>query len=385
MQRIFFIFILSLAIYSLAAQEKEKKFEISGYVSDMPSAIYQAPGNDWMWENLLHNRLNAGWQANQHWRVDASMRNRLIVGNIMDQPGYAESIGFDKGWVDMSWNLVDSKDVLLNTTFDRLFVTFEKNKWNLKLGRQRINWGQTLVWNPNDIFNTYSYFDFDYVERPGCDAFRGTYYHNETSSTELAVSVDYSDKVTAAVLHHWNHKNFDYQVMGGVFTQSDIVVGGAWSGDFKGLNFRGEFSYFQPVKNFADTSGTVSASVGLDYLFKNSLMLQTEVLYNNVGNTFSTGGILSLYTAPLSAKYLSICDWNIFTQASYPVTPRLSASLSGMYFVEVKTCYAGLSIDYSILENLDFSFITQYFTTIGNSDLGDMTAWLGFARLKYSF
>ncbi len=385
MRQIVFILILFFSAYNLSAQEKEKKFESSGYASDMPSLIMQNPDNAWMWENLLHNRLNFGFQANKYWRIDASMRNRLIAGNMVSQPGYAESIDFDKGWIDMSWNIIDSKDVLLNTTFDRLFVTFEKNKWNLKLGRQRINWGQTLVWNPNDIFNTYSYFDFDYVERPGCDAFRGTYYHSETSSTELAVSVDYSDKVTAALLHHWNWKNFDYQIMGGTLTQSDIVVGGAWSGDFKGVNFRGEFSYFQPVKNFTDTNGVAAISVGVDYMFKNSLMLQAEVLYNNVGNTFSTAGLLALYMAPLSPKYLSICDWNLFAQASYPVTPRLSASLSGMYFVEIRSCYAGLSVDYSLGKNLDFSFIMQYFTTIGNSDLGDTQALLGFLRLKYSF
>ncbi len=382
-KRLWFIGYLSLLTVSAHAQEK--KFDFSSYVSDMPSVITQYPGNEWMWENLIHNRFNAYWQVNRYWRVDASMRNRLIIGNMVKQPGYAESIDFDKGWIDMSWNIVDTKDVLLNSTFDRLFVTFEKNKWNLKLGRQRINWGQTLVWNPNDIFNTYSFFDFDYVERPGCDAFRGTFYHSETSSTELAVLVDYSDNITAAMLHHWNWKNFDYQVMGGVYTQSDIVLGGAWSGDFKGINFRGEFSYFQPIESFADTSGVVAVSIGLDYIFKNSLMLQTEVLYNNVGNAFSQTGLLALYTAPLSAKYLSICDWNIFAQATYPVTPRLTGSLSGMYFVEVKSCYAGLSMDYSILENLDFSFITQYFTTVGSSSLGNMQAWLGFVRLKYSF
>ncbi len=368
---------------SLAAQEK--KIEFSGYVSDMPSVIMPQQDSAWLWENLVHNRLNFGWQTFKHWRLDASMRNRLMSGNMLKQTGYAESIGFDKGWLDMSWNIIDSKNVLLNTTFDRLFITFEKNKWNLKLGRQRINWGQTLVWNPNDIFNTYSFFDFDYVERSGCDAFRGTYYHSETSSTELAASVDYSDKVTVALLHRWNHKNFDYQVMGGVLTESDIVVGGAWSGDFKGLNFRGEFSYFQPIENFADTTGVAAVSVGVDYLFKNSLMLQAEVLYNKQESTFSGEGLLALYAAPLSAKHLSICDWNVFAQASYPVTPRLNVALSGMYFVDVQSCYTGLSVDFSVIENLDFSFITQYFTTIGKSDLGDMQSWLGFLRLKYSF
>ncbi len=385
MKPLLLIFVFCLIAYSSVAQDNPKKFEFSGYVSDMPSVILQNPDTATLWENLLHNRFNLGWQANDHWRLDAGMRNRLIVGNIVEQPGYAESIDFDKGWADLSWNLVNSKNALLNTSLDRLFVTFEKDKWNLKLGRQRINWGQNFVWNPDDIFNTYSYFDFDYVERPGCDAFRGTYYHNETAYTELAASVDHFEKVTAALLHHWNWKNFDYQLIAGIYTQSDYVLGGAWSGDFKGLNFRGEFSYFQPVKHFSDTTGTLAFSLGFDYLFKNSLMLQTEVLYNNVGGKFSANGLLSLYTAPLSAKYLSVCNWSIFGQATYPVTPRLSAALSGMYFVEIKSCYAGLSLDFSVLENLDFSLITQYFTTIGQSNLGTMQSWLGFLRLKYSF
>jgi hypothetical protein len=99
----------------------------------------------------------------------------------------------------------------------------------------------------------------------------------------------------------------------------------------------------------------------------------------------SGGGLIEMYSAPLSAKYLSISDWNIFINASYPVTPRLSGSLSSMYFVDIQSCYAGLSMDYSVIENLDFSFIAQYFSTVGNSNIGNMQLLMAFARLKYSF
>ena len=61
--------------------------------------------------------------------------------------------------------------------------------------RQRINWGQTLVWNPNDIFNAYSYFDFDYIERPGSDAIRLQYYPDYSSAIEMAVKADYENKI----------------------------------------------------------------------------------------------------------------------------------------------------------------------------------------------
>jgi hypothetical protein len=373
------LFTIICALFTIHSNAQE----LSGYVSEMPSVIWQNQSSDIWWQNLLHNRLNFSWQMSENWRIDAGMRNRFMTGSeAMLNP---ESTGFDKAWADLSWNWATGQKALGNTAFDRLHITFEKEKWKLQLGRQRINWGQTFVWNPNDMFNTYSFFDFDYPERSGCDAFRGTYFHNETASSELAASLNRDGKVTAALLHHWNWKNFDYQLIAGEQNETDLVVGGAWTGDFKGLNFRGEFSYFHPFENLADTNGTVALSVGLDYLFSNSLMLQTEVLYNNVGNTFSGNGLMGLYAAPLSAEYLSICDWNVFAQASYPITPRLNASLSGMYFVDIQSCYAGLSLDYSVIENLDFSFITQYFSTIGNSELGDMRFLLAFARLKYSF
>ncbi|MDR0794749.1 MAG: hypothetical protein LBE79_01640 [Tannerella sp.] len=360
--------------------------QLSGYVNGMPSLIVQQPGGDTWWQMQAHNRLNFGRQITENLRMDAGVRNRFITGS--EAMVSSESISADAGWLDLSWNWVGTDNypsLLLNTAFDRLNITYEKGKWKLQAGRQRINWGQTFVWNPNDIFNTYSFFDFDYPERPGGDAFRTTYYHNVTSSSELAVSANHENKVTAALLHRWNSHNVDYQIIAGEQAETDIVIGGALTSDINGLNLRGEFSYFHPVKNLTDTSGIAAVSIGADYIFSNSLMLQTEVLYNNVGKSFSENGLMGLYSAPLSAKHLSISEWNVFAQATYPLTPRLNGSLSSMYFVDIQSCYAGLSLDYSVIENLDFSFITQFFSTIGNSKIGNMQILLGFARLKYSF
>ena len=362
--------------------------DLSGYVSGMPSMIVQQTDGDIWWQMLVHNRLNFGWQMTEHLRVDAGMRNRIITGSpTMLNP---KSVSNDPGWVQLSWNWMDAKTVnypslLGNTLFDRLYFTFEMNKWKLQAGRQRINWGQTFVWNPNDIFNTYSFFDFDYPERPGCDAFRGTFYHNATTSSELAVSVNRDNQITAAMLHRWNQNNIDFQVIAGEQTETDFVIGGALTGDIKGLNIRSELSYFHPIKNLSDTSGIIAVSIGSDYMFSNSLMLQAEVLYNNVNKDLSDAGLMGLYAAPLSAKHLSICNWNLFAQASYPLTPRLNGSLSSMYFVDIQSYYVGLSLTYSVIENLDFSFISQYFSTLGNAKIGNMQVLLGFARLKYSF
>ena len=359
---------------SLSAQQ------LSGYLTVMPSLIVLQPQDEAWWQTLAHNRLNFGWQMSPHLRMDAGVRNRFIAGSeMLIDP---EGISHDQGLLDLSWNWASGKNALFNSAFDRLNVTYEKDKWKLQLGRQRINWGQTFVWNANDIFNTYSFFDFDYPERPGCDAFRATFYGSATSQTELAVSYR-NDKATAAMMHRWNHNMVDYQLIAGLHAESDIVIGGALTSDFRGLNYRTEMSYFHPVKNAADTSGIVAVSVGADYFFGNSLMLQTEILYNSTGKS---GDFMDMMgAASLSAKRMSICEWNIFVNASYPITPRLNGSLSGMYFVDINLCYAGFTLDYSVIENLDFSVITQFFSTIGNSEIGKMQMLMGFARLKYSF
>jgi hypothetical protein len=377
-----YILILLCCLITTSANAQEKNWSLFGYTSGMPSLIVQQPNGDTWGQMLVHNRLNFNWQTTEYLRIDAGMRNRFITGSeYLINP---KSISDDLGLVNMSWNWIEGKNALANTSLDRLYATFEKEKLRLQLGRQRINWGQTFVWNPNDIFNAYSFFDFDYPERPGCDAFRGTDYHNATSSSELAIS-HRNNKVTAAMLHRWNRNNVDYQLIAGEQAETDLVIGGALTRDFKGLNLRSELSYFHPIKNLAGTSGIVAVSVGADYIFSNSLMLQTEVLYNNVGKVFSDNGLMGLYAAPLSAKYLSICNWNVFANVSYPVTPRLNGGLSGMYFVDIKSYYTGLSFDYSVIQNLDFSFIAQYFSNIGNYTAGNMKILITFARLKYSF
>ncbi|WP_065220652.1 MULTISPECIES: hypothetical protein [Butyricimonas] len=385
MKKYIVLFCVIISSQDLFSQEVGK-IEFTGYVNEMFSVFTENLDNSWYWQNTVHNRLTFGWQPGEYWRIDAGIRNRLFSGDFLDIPGYAKNMGKDNGYMDLSWNIMDKKNALLNMACDRLYLTFEKEKWCLKLGRQRVNWGQTFVWNANDLFNSYSFFDFDYIERPGCDAFRGTYYHNATSFSEVVVSLDHSKKVTAALLHHGTIKNFDYQVMTGIQAEDDYVVGGAFTGDVKGVNLRGEFAYRQPLDNFGKSTGIIEASFGADYLFSNQLMLQGEVMYNNKGSIFSANNILNLILHPSSANIMSAMNsWNVVGMVFYPPTDRLSLSISGMYMSGLETCFAGVIMDYSLWRNLDFSVISQYFTTVGDTIPIDARAWFGFARLKFSF
>ena len=100
-------------------------------------------------------------------------------------PDYEQMIDEEGGYFDLGTVLISADGWFLHSAIDRAWVDYTLGKLQVRAGRQRINWGVNLVWNPNDIFNTFSYFDFDYEERPGTDAVRVQYYTGTTSSAEL--------------------------------------------------------------------------------------------------------------------------------------------------------------------------------------------------------
>ena len=215
----------------------------------------------------------------------------------------------------MSWNIINKNSFLLNTTVDRLWLDFNYGKVQARIGRQRINWGQTLVWNPNDIFNAYSFFDFDYAERPGSDAVRLQYFPGYSSAAELAVKIDNENDVTAAGLYRFNKWGYDIQFLAGYVNSEDIVLGAGWSGSIGSISFRGEGSWFEPVEEFPVTTGTGLFTAGFDKVFKNNSMGQLQVMYCN--NPMMLTSFDSFYSGNLSTKDLAFSRFSAFGQFSY--------------------------------------------------------------------
>ena len=375
--------ILSLLISGKAfSQEKVERISLNGYVSTMESVIFDSISGPFIVDNLVHNRLNFKGYLNKNITFATELRNRLFVGDMVRTgPSYSEMIGSDQGWVDMSWNILNEQSFFLNTTIDRLWLDFNYDKFQARVGRQRINWGQTLVWNPNDIFNAYSFYEFDYVERPGSDAVRLQYYPDFSSVIELAVKADSEDRITAAALYRFNKWGYDIQILSGYFNSEDFIAGAGWSGAFGSVSFRGEMSWFQPIENFADSSGTGIFTVGFDKAFRNNSMLQFQFMYSNSPTDYDS--FLSFYTGSISTKELAFSKFTPFGLYSYPVTPLLTLSVSGMLFPDLNGYFAGSSLDLSLAENVDFSLFWQHFRSEINNTESNVN--LGFLRLKYSF
>lgn len=371
-----------LVSFPSISQEKEKKIELKGYFSTVQTVIFDSLSGPIANENLFHNRINFKAYLNDHLTVAAEVRNRLFTGDMtMLGTTFTDLITMDPGVVDMSWNIIREQSIYLNSRIDRLWIDYNFNKFQVTLGRQRINWGQTLVWNPNDIFNAYSFFDFDYIERPGSDALRLQYYPSSSSAAELALKVDSEYDLTAAGLFRFNKSGYDFQFLAGLVNSEDVVIGAGWSGSAGSLSFRGEGSWFQPYEEFPGSTGTILVTAGLEKVFRNNSMAEIQLMYST--NPLGFIDFYSFLGGELSSKNLAFSEFTAFGQFTWAITPVLNLSVSSMWFPDLDGYYAGPSLDCSLSENVDFSVIWQHFDAV-IAGVGN-TINLGFLRFKYSF
>lgn len=386
-----FCFLLCLLWFSnlIGQEEKPKPYQLSGYIKNLQSAYVIDNVNPFVAskklvisDNLLHNRLNFKYFLNDNWTLKTDLRNRFFWG---DQPQlpigvYSEQLDLANDYFDLSYEWSDASGVAFQSMIDRAYLEYASDDWEVRLGRQRINWGISTLWNPNDIFNAYNFADFDYEERPGSDAIRVKYYPNFSSSIELAASMaDSLEATTIAAKGGFNVKGYDVQLLAG-FAENDWVFGGGWAGNIKGASLKGEFSTFTPV----DTGKTsVAITFNIDYQFKNSLYANAGFLYNSLGRT--SGDLSQLFNLEISAKNLYPFRYTVFTQFGYPLGPLSNLGGAIIYSpVESQAIFFTPTFTYSLRQNLDLDIVGQVlFNDDGMKYTSPVQA--GFLRVKWSY
>lgn len=386
------ILFLIIANALFSQEQKHRSWQLKGNLDDLQIVQFSKIEDPWILDNQVNNRLDFTWNPGKVFGMGLGVRNRFLFGqSLTSDTSYKASLFADNGLVNMTWDIYSARSFALVTQFDRAWLSFTAGKVQFTVGRQRINWGQAIIWNPNDIFNTYSYFDVDYPERPGSDAIRVQYYPSATATVEVVSKWNDQGRITLAGLGRFNAGGYDIQFLGGLVDDQDFVVGAGWSGNISKAAFRGEVNYYQPKKNFADTTGVFLVTLGSDYTFSNSLALTFQVFYNQLPSGYQPESLLSIYQAPASPKILSFTEWNIFLMGSYPITPLFEASLAGMYYPELNGYFIGPTLNYNVRQNIDLSLFIQYFNGCfkqsgpqQNADLC-FQAFLGAFRVKWNF
>lgn len=346
---------------SLQESPKERKFKLNGYVKNL-NGIFLYPDENSMQWGLLHNRLNSKWTLNSKFTTALEVRNRILYGESVKNGMYnSSSLDNDNGLVDLTFLPFDTKPAKMVSSIERFWARYLSDKIEITIGRQRINWGVNLVWNPNDIFNTYSFIDFDYEERPGSDALRMKLRTGEMSALEIAAKPgqNKNDDVYA-LMYKMNKGGFDLQFLGGYY-EKDAVVGAGWAGSLGQIGFKGEATYFHHAEKFSDTSGMVNANVEFDYTIAGKIYANASYLFNSEGLTKpdATAASQLVSNGTISAKFMSPAKHSAFLQLKSISSPVISAAISGIYFFEMDGIYIFPSVTYSINNRWDISLFLQ--------------------------
>ncbi len=389
---ILFVFISSAS--TLRAQSST--LEITGYIKHI-SSVSDYPGVEGtLYDQLVHARVNTAWYPSDSLRGEMDIRVRAFYGNsFVKVTGYSEEVKVDYDFTNLDATLWDRKKSLGYGQIDRLWLGYTRQDLEIILGRQRIAWGTSLVWNVIDLFNPKSVLDYDYEEKPGTDALRIQYYTGAVSKVELSVKPGKdSDHYTVAALYSVNISGYDFYSIAGV-RNNRWVAGGAWAGSVLDGGFRGEFLISQspdrdssrdnltlPEDSIFASHGTVASFVlSGDYTFSNTFYIHTECLYNSNGKR-ENAGLFQLEA--IDAGMLSAARWSIYQEFAYDITPLTRATLFGIYNPDDHSFIIVPMLSRSLSKNLDLLLIGFLPSGEQNTEFGGYGKSINL-RLKYSF
>lgn len=379
---------IALSVFKLHAGEKESNIfdnmSLRGYIKAMPGMRLDRDFSDPNFDNLIHNRLNFRWNMTDNLRFVAEGRNRIFYNTMFeDFPMFADILDMDDGLIDLSWVWLNEGAWIGHSEIDRLYLDYRHNNLQVRTGRQRINWGINLVSNPNDLFNTYSFFDFDYEERPGADAIRVQYHTGFAGRLEVAYSpAKRARNSVAALFWSTNIRGYDLQAIAGYY-KNRSALGMGWAGNIEGAGFKGEATWFYDLE---ETNGTrnsnLVAATGVDYMFGSGTFAVLEFLYN--GGYQPMENIFLMLDQPLSPDNIMFSEYAITMSLQHSFSPVFNGSFAVMALPDQESFFLMPRAGWSLITNLDLDIISQIFLGGENTIFPEaVSAW--YMSLKYSF
>ncbi len=392
----------------IPGMQAKDDWQLGGYIKAMPSH-YRVDNQESVTEHLLHNRINLDYQALSNVDLHLGMRNRLFMGSQLDS-NLAELSSQDTGYWDLSksWQ---HNDQVFNTSIDRGYLLWRPNDLHLKVGRFRINWSMNSIWNPNDIFNSYSLYDFDYDEKPGRDALSLSYHLGFATEINLVYSLRQTQHDLVAQdygMRYLSHyQGWDWQL---ILAESfnDRVIGGGFAGQINGAGIRGEISHFssQSSQNIPALEDSYSASIELDYSFSGSsnALASIAALYISKPSEHSVSRGMTqadsiqnahiqtdhIQTAHIqtsriqTGRELSFTSWSYYLNTSFDITSLTRLSVTGIYYQD-DSYFTSLSLTHSLSDNWLLTGQIQRFDGSETSQFGQAPYTQLFAQLRWSY
>ena len=378
--------LMILVLFSLKAFGQDSitaspKLLFNGYIKDLESIRFNGKFKDSYFGNIVQNRLNFKYTSFNNIIAVAEIRNRLIwAGEVNRIPNFESLLRNGNEYFNLQTVWKIDKNLIFHTNIERLNINYKIDRLNVKIGRQRVNWGLTSNWNPNDIYNANNFLDFDYEERPGIDGVNIEYALSNTTGIEMAyANAGGSNSQTVALKYSLNKFNYDIQFIGGSF-KNRLTAGLGWAGYIQDTGFKGEIQYFSPLN---ETRGQINMALEGDYMFKNGWYLSAGFLYYNLGlsNPVMNSDQINLNLSPGN---LMPTKWNFMLSVAKEISPLLSVNYSSIYSPGINMLIFYPSLQYSLITNLDVNFVYQSLFVQINTNFKAIDHQ-AFIRLKFNF
>ncbi len=375
---------LALLLFNAADAQEERKYPrlyYKGYTKSMTIFINPDDLDFLQTLHLFHNRSEVELQFSEAISVQVHNRNLLYTGNFFFQNDFGRQLEeAATDYADLSLLPIDRNGVKMINSLDRAFVQGLHGNLEWRLGRQRINWGLHSIWNPHDIFNAYSFVDFDYEERPGADAAFARYYFGFTTNVQLAYSPgDEWDESTLGMLWQTNVGTYDLQALT-AYDRGYYVWGLGAAGNIGEQSLKFEGSSFIP-----EDGGTAEWGLALSFegtTTQSGIFYNISYLYDSKIN--SGGQLNDLLQQRIDARNLYPFEHSFLLQALKQVSGRLTLNAALVTSIEeTLPMYFAPSVAYSLSQNWDLDLFGQIF--FEKEDVYGSPTQVLNVRIKWSY
>lgn len=255
---------------------------------------------DFLWDDVERVRLKlegkptetiawgAHYEAALRWGDTVKLQKRMEEQDVGDVFG---SVAERRRFMDLEDEICDDEAETTTHGLDRLWLRLEPDpSLQLTIGRQAVSWGSGLIWSPVDLFAAFSPTEIDREEKLGIDVVRLVLLpHPNLSLDIIGEPLDLEEHWTAigddsalAARLGTHLGEYDLHLCGGA-VQSDLVLGGDFSGYLGDAGFHGE-----ALRTWVDESGQrdyFRGLLGIDYAFAVAWnpYVAVEYFYNGLG------------------------------------------------------------------------------------------------------
>jgi len=353
--------------------------ELSGHYTNL---LFQHKNslNQSVITDLNRFRLTADGGENA-WQWRLSYDHDILYGGAVRDPAFTSIRQIpDPTLLDLSASIATSPTLDWRHNIYRGWLQYNKNAWNIIVGRQRIAWGSGRIWNPTDRFNPIQVTALELDQKLGVDAAYVTYRYADFSSVQLFVA---PGQVKRDVSRKWALRWQD------TMAQTDIAL---WLGeigqervlavDVTG-NVGDATARLEWQQSWHGKQGSFGQFViGIDGtwanpLFAEGLYLAAEYFYNGLPDA-NSGAFRQLHMLQSRSQQL------FGLLAGYDVTPLWRTELTELFDLEKSSVFVVPRVRWSASDNMDVVIFAQLPTGLGTGEFASLNDLFAI-KLEYYF